>query len=94
MKKLILALVVVSFYFVPFTQLSAQPASQGAVTQEVSEHPRIAAAIASLQDAIDYMQTAPHNFGGHKAAAIAQCQKAINQLHKAMTYRAKKDRKY
>lgn len=94
MKKIIVALVVASFCFVPFTQVSAQPPSQGAMNHEVNEHPRISAAIASLQDAIDYMQNAPHNFGGHKAAAIAQCQKAINQLNKAMAYRARRDRKY
>ena len=37
---------------------------------ERAMHPRIAAAIAALKDAKDYMQAAPHDFGGHKEAAI------------------------
>jgi hypothetical protein len=39
------------------------------------------------------MENAPHNFGGHKAAAIAASKKAIMQLRKALAYRAKVDHK-
>ena len=37
---------------------------------ERAMHPRIATAIAALKDARAYMAEAPHDFGGHKAAAI------------------------
>ena len=37
------------------------------------------------------MEAAPHNFGGHKAAAIAECRRAIRQLKLAMAYRARHD---
>jgi len=57
---------------------------------QASEHPRLDAAIEKLEDAVAYLKEAPHNFGGHKAAAIADCQKAIKQLKKAIRYREKK----
>ena len=61
--------------------------------QELREHPRIAAAIRELHGAIEYMERAPHDFGGHKAAAIADSRKAIEQLRLAMQYRAAQDNK-
>ena len=64
--------------------LSAQP--------ERAMHPRIAAAIAALRDARAYMAEAPHDFGGHKADAIAACDAAIRELQKALAYRARQDR--
>lgn len=60
---------------------------------ETSNHPRIASAITQLQDAIDYMKAAPHDFGGHKKAAIADSEKAIKQLKLALQYREKQDNK-
>lgn len=58
---------------------------------EAKQHPRIAKAIHALQDAVDYMQKAPHDFGGHKAEAIAASEKAIEQLKLALAYRAGAD---
>ena len=40
------------------------------IRSEVANHPRIAGAIRELEGAITYMERAPHDFGGHKAAAI------------------------
>jgi hypothetical protein len=59
---------------------------------ERAMHPRIAAAIAALRDARDYMVKAPHDFGGHKAAAVRACDDAIRELNLALAYRAKQDR--
>ena len=92
MKKLVLSAVLLSFCAAPMTPLLAQPQHR-AVREEMVDHPRIAAAITNLEDAIAYMESAPHNFGGHKAAAIAASRNAIKQLRKAMAYRAKKDGK-
>lgn len=50
-------------------------------------HPRIARAIEALRDARAYMQEAPHDFGGHKEAAIRACDDAIRQLNLALAYR-------
>src|SRR5256885_15507745 len=59
--------------------------------KELREHPRIAAAIRELHGAIEYMERAPHDFGGHKAQAIADSRKAIEQLRLAIQYRASQE---
>jgi hypothetical protein len=59
---------------------------------ERAMHPRIAAAITALRDARAYMAAAPHDFGGHKDAAIRATDEAIKQLNFALAYRAKQDR--
>lgn len=58
---------------------------------EKAHHPRIAKAIQALEGAIQYMEAAPHDFGGHKAAAIQDSRKAVEQLRKALEYREKAD---
>lgn len=59
---------------------------------ESAEHPRIRKAITEMEDAIDYMEKAPHDFGGHKAAALEDTKKAVKSLKLALEYRAKKDK--
>ena len=59
---------------------------------ERAMHPRIASAITALKDAREYLQAAPHDFGGHKAAAIRATDEAIKQLNFALQYRAKQDK--
>jgi len=54
-------------------------------------HPRINRAIVALQDAVDYLKAAPHDFGGHKEDAIHSSEEALRQLHLAMQYRAMRD---
>ena len=63
-----------------------------AAQNERAMHPRIAAAIAAIKDARAYMEAAPHDFGGHKAAAIRASDDAIRQLNLALAYRARQDR--
>lgn len=57
-----------------------------ASTAYAGEHPRLDIAIERLRDAVAYLREAPHSFGGHKAAAIADCERAIRQLEKAKAY--------
>jgi len=38
------------------------------------------------------MEAAPHDFGGHKAAAIASSKAAVRDLKLALAFRAKADR--
>src|SRR5439155_12653033 len=52
--------------------------------QEMKGHPRIAKAIRELEDAIAYMRAAPHDFGGHKAAALQASEAALQQLRLAL----------
>ena len=63
------------------------------VRTEAAAHPRIATAIRELEEAIRYMEAAPHDFGGHKAAAIRDLRAAIIELRAALAYRARTDRK-
>jgi hypothetical protein len=62
------------------------------VRSEAAAHPRIAAAIRELEGAIAYLEAAPHDFGGHKVAAIRDARAAVVQLKLALAYRAKQDR--
>ena len=63
------------------------------VRKETMEHPRINKAIHDLEDAIAYMEKAPHDFNGNKAQAIADSRRALASLRQAMLYRAKVDNK-
>jgi hypothetical protein len=67
------------------TTLLAQP--------ERAMHPRIAKAIAAIEDAKAYMISAPHDFGGHRVEAIRASDEAIRQLRLALAYRARQDRR-
>lgn len=60
---------------------------------EAKKHPRIEKAIDQMKDAIDYMNKAPDDFGGHKAAAIADTKAAIKSLKAALGYRYEQDNK-
>ena len=64
----------------------------GKMAGEKAMHPRIARAIHALEDAIAYMEKAPHDFGGHKAAAVEASQHAVEQLRLALAYRAGADK--
>jgi hypothetical protein len=56
-------------------------------------HPRIARAIEALRDAREYMERAPHDFGGHKADALRATDQALRQLNLALRYRGREDRR-
>jgi hypothetical protein len=62
------------------------------VRTDAVNHPRIAAAIRELEGAVSYMEAAPHDFGGHKAAAIRNSRAALVELRAALAYRAREDR--
>ncbi len=62
--------------------------------QEAHQHPRIAKAIHEMEDAMAYMEAAPHDFGGHKAEAMRTTRAAIEQLKLALEYRAVVDTRH
>ena len=90
MKKISILL---SFLAVTFLVTSAFVLVQQNAKSEASEHPRIEKAIHELEGAIDYMEKAPHDFGGHKAEALEDSKKAVKSLKLALAYRAKVDNK-
>lgn len=59
----------------------AQPQPQG-------DYPRLQAAITAINDAVDFLEKAPNDFGGHKATALRACRVAVRQLQAAMNYRS------
>ena len=92
MKKFIPTFIAVLAFSIGvlFTSAFVSPPQQNMRT-EASEHPRIEKAIHQMEDAIDYMQSAPHDFGGHKEQAIADTRAAIRSLKMALAYRAHRD---
>lgn len=91
MKKTI---ILFAFLFTAFIVTSAFVVVQQNMKSEANEHPRIEKAIHELEGAIEYMEKAPHDFGGHKAEAIADSKKAVQSLKLALAYRAKEDNKH
>jgi hypothetical protein len=76
--------------------LCAQPMLASAapglsVQSERAAHPRIVAAIRDMQLALRELEAAPDDFGGNKAAAIADTRKAIHSLKRALYFRLKMD---
>jgi uncharacterized protein (DUF1810 family) len=83
------AIVALSFFIMTTVPINAEPTMAG----EKAAHPRIVKAINAIEDAIAYLRAAPHDFGGHRVAAIADCEKAVKQLREALKYREMQDRK-
>jgi hypothetical protein len=70
-----------------------ETAAAANIAGEKAHHPRIAKAIQELEEAIKYMEAAPHDFGGYKAEALEDSKKAVASLRQALQYRAKQDNK-
>ena len=49
-------------------------------------HPAIRRAIVSLEQARVYLKNAKHDFGGHRADALVEVDKALEQLKLALKY--------
>jgi hypothetical protein len=50
------------------------------------QHPHIRAALHELQEARRELQTAAHDFGGHRKEALEAVDNAIKQLREALEY--------
>jgi hypothetical protein len=64
----------------------AQQTNTPAITRRTEPHPAIRHAIQALEAAKKEMQAAAHDFGGHREAALQECDKAIAQLREALNY--------
>lgn len=71
----------------------SDPATKGGKHHELSEHARLQHAITVLENAIDHLQKAPHDFGGHRVDAVKDCQAAIKQLREALAFAEKNETK-
>jgi hypothetical protein len=71
----------------PVIQGPVVPARQTAAARGRREaHPEIRKAITALESAKKDLQRASHDFGGHRADALAACDRAIEQLRLALQY--------
>lgn len=61
------------------------------IRSEEMAHPRLVKAIHEMREALNELREAPHDFGGHKAAAMRDTEAAIHSLKKALYYRLKMD---
>ena len=84
----------VPFVFAAGALLSLPAAADAGMRAEAAMHPRIAKAIHELEEAISYLEAAPHDFGGNKAQAIADSRAAVVSLRKALAYREAKDARH
>ena len=69
--------------------LSAAPAVRAEVPpvkKGVEAHPHIRASLHELQEARRELETAAHDFGGHRKEAIEAVDNAIKQLREALEY--------
>ena len=64
----------------------AAPVQTAAARARRETHPEIRKAITALERAKTDMQRANHDFGGHRVAALAACDRAIEQLRLALQY--------
>jgi hypothetical protein len=71
--------------------MMASAAAQLSIQSERAAHPRLVEAIRMLQDGLRELEAAPDDFGGNKAAAIADTRRAIHSLKRALYYRLKMD---
>jgi hypothetical protein len=68
---------------------AAQPSP--AMQVEMTAHPNMVEAIRDMQAAYRALDRAPDTFGGHKAAAMADLQRAIRSAKRALFYRIRMD---
>jgi hypothetical protein len=70
---------------VVFSQSTVPPAGASHFLPP-AEHPHIRAAINELEQAKHELETAAHDFGGHRVQAIRAIDEAIKQLREALKY--------
>ncbi len=67
-------------------QTTPSTTAPGQRTEGHERHPAIRAAIRALERARKEIKAADHDFGGHRVDALAECDKAIEQLKLALKY--------
>ncbi|HET9399501.1 MAG TPA: hypothetical protein VFO34_01000 [Candidatus Acidoferrales bacterium] len=84
----ILALAISLTFVSPTTSKAAAstPTASPAPAPAPQGHPEIRSALEALRSARAHIQEARHDFGGHRAEALKQVDRAINQLEICMKY--------
>jgi ABC-type sugar transport system substrate-binding protein len=86
LKKLLTATIMISLLTLAPAAATAAPTPKPAAAPvpPPEPHPHIRAAIHELREAKRELQTASHDFGGHRAEAVEAVDNAIRQLEKAL----------
>jgi hypothetical protein len=89
LKKLSAGIVLLALMtMTPAVMTAATPANapNPAAPAAAEPHPHIRAALRELREARHELETAAHDFGGHKKEAIEAVDNAIKQLQEALKY--------
>lgn len=88
LKKLSITALLLSFATITPGVFAATPAAAPApqVVKGAEQHPHIRAALRELREARRELETAAHDFGGHRKEAIEAVDNAIKQLEQALQY--------
>lgn len=70
----------------PMISVAATPAPAPAQEKGAEQHPHIRSAIRELREARHELETAAHDFGGHRKEALEAVDNAIKQLQEALQY--------
>lgn len=90
--KTLFAVVLILGLITPVTMMAAQPPAGPAPAPAYAPapppegHPHIRAAIRELREAKHELETAAHDFGGHRKEAIEAIDNAIKQLQECLEY--------
>lgn len=85
-KFSIAAVLLILLAVVPTSMVAEKTPAPQAKKAAAEQHPHILAAIQELKDAKHELQTAAHDFGGHRVDAIAAVDNAVKQLQLALQY--------
>jgi hypothetical protein len=70
-------------------------ADEGIFRAEIRHHPNMEMAMQDLEDAINHMNAAPNGlWGGHKGEAARHAQIALEEMRKAVGFRAHADHEW
>ena len=87
LKKLFALTVVLGLMSATPAMMTASAPLPNQEKKEKNErHPHIRAAIHELEEAKKELQTAAHDFGGHRVEAIEAIDNALKQLRQALQY--------
>jgi hypothetical protein len=64
----------------------AAPAQPAAASPTPEEHPQIHDALVALRQAKAHLQSAKHDYGGHRSDALRATEEAIHQLEICLKY--------
>lgn len=87
LKKLCAAAITLGLLTIsPAISMAAPAPAPVQVVKGREQHPHITAAIRELEEAKHELETAAHDFGGHRKEAIEAIDNAIKQLREALEY--------